>query len=168
MSFNNNPNNSFRYDVYVPDVETEPLYNAFNIDNMKEKFNVSPQYETINGQYSLDNLNVSNHSEYIKRLERLENNNKDDNLFSTKNYDDDDDIKYQKQYLNYLVNNKRYKNNVNNNKNIINKSIDYFYIFLIIILFIITLFQKNRIDNLNDLLSFKLNNIQPIISTKGL
>jgi len=174
MSFNNNPNNSFRYDIYVPDIETEPLYNAFNVDNMKEKLNINPNFEAINGQYSLDNLNISNHGEYIKRLENLENNKFDydsddsDSVFKiNKKYND----KYQQQqYFNYLVNNKKYNNKLKNKHNKLYKLFDsYLYIFLIIILFIITLFQKNRIDTLNDLLLFKINNIQPqIISTTGL
>ena len=172
MTFNNNPNNSFRYDMYVPDIETEPLYNAFNIDNMKEKLDVSPDYEEINGQYSLNNLNVTNQDDYIKRLERLENNNFDNgggnngggnNVFGKNNVD------YQQQYFNYLVNNNKYKKNVQSDKyNKIYKLFDsYLYIFLITILFIITLFQKNRIDTLNDLLSFKMNNNYQM-SSKGL
>jgi ATP-dependent Zn protease len=167
MTFNNNPNNSFRYDMYVPDIETEPLYNAFNIDNMKEKLEVNQNYEEINGQYSLNNLNVSNHTDYIQRLERLENNNFDNQ--NSNNVFNPSKVDYQQQYFNYLVNNNKYKKNLQSEKyNKLYKLFDsYLYMFLIVILFIITMFQKNRIDTLNDLLSFKMNNNFQL-STKGL
>lgn len=167
--YNSNPFTSFNYDTYIPDMEPEKTKIESFDDN---------KYENINGQKSLNNLKLSKNKRYIQRLEKFENNGyeSDDVESNVTEYEPDDQSVYQRKYLNYLINNNNNHNNKHNNTRKIsffaNESLDqYLYLFLIIILFFITMLQKNRIDHLNDLLAFKLANFsinsQPM-TTNGL
>jgi len=166
--YNSNPLSSFRHDSYVPEFDSMPLYNAFNIDNMKEKLSNSNNTDTakfasINGQYSLNNLNVANNEEYIKRLEKLENMTSNNDMDDVELFHNNNASHYDTNYINYLISNK--KQQQQSYAQLYDK---YMYIFLIIILFIITLFQKNRIQNLQDMLMYPRNGILDVKSTSGL
>ena len=151
IMFSINPYNSFRNDTYLPEYETGPVYNSYDFNDIKERL-------------KLDENN--DRKEYIRRLELLENtSNKNQPIICN----DKLSMPYMQEYNKYMLNSKN--GTMGSMYNSIYSSYDiyekYLYIFLIIILSVIILFQKNRIDNLKDLLSFRLNNLNTL-STNGL
>ena len=146
--------NSFKYDTYTPVFADTPLSNPYTTDN--ETFTNKKKFIPIDGQQSLEKLQFANGNKYLKRLERTEQAEQDENFVNL------DDLKINnkkeqftnqpldknEQYLNYLIQ----KNLKNINPVQINFQERYIYIVLIIILFVMTIVQKSRIQRLQDIM----------------